>query len=162
VQFALKAGRIQRDAAGMIDSEAADRSWKANTRETMDNPSSKLLQSGNGSTTGPTEPIPGMTYSEARTLSQVYDAQRRNLELKICRGELISHKQMEAHAHGFRILRDECFNLVPRLAAQVAAETDANTVQKLLESEMRRIFDDFAERQLHMMPSRGKSCLPRC
>jgi hypothetical protein len=156
VQYAVKTGRIPRAANGLIDSEAADRSWKANTRQTMAEPDSKLLPSADEPATSAIEPVPGMSYAQARTFKEIYEAQRRNLELKICRGELISRKQMKAHAHGFRLLRDECFNLVPRLAAQVAAETDANTVQKLLESEMHRIFDDFAERQLQTRPNRSE------
>jgi hypothetical protein len=45
-------------------------------------------------------------------------------------------------------LRDACFNLPPRLSAQVAAESDEMAVFDILEGALRRIFEDFAEGRL--------------
>jgi hypothetical protein len=140
VQFALKAGRIPRDANGMINSEVADHAWLANTRKTMARPCPPRQAD---ESTSPTEPIPGMTYAQARVLTQVYEAQRRKLVVEQMEGKLISRAEVE------------------REATQVAAETDEATVRELLESELHRIFGDSAERELKSMPSRGEWRLPR-
>src|SRR5262249_51465033 len=98
------------------------------------------------STPRPTEAVPGMTYSDARALREVYEVQRKQLELDVRRGLLVRRDEVEAAAFKFyRRLRDALLNIPPRLAAQLAAENDEAKVFEILEAEFRRVFEDFAD-----------------
>lgn len=153
VQYAVAAGRIQRNEQGLIDAEAADRDWAANTQERARGPlpGRVFAQSTPPADSGgrALEPVPGITYSDARALREVYVAQKHKLSIREKTGELVPRREVEEEASNcFRMLRDACFNLPPRLAAQLAAETDADTVHQVLEDEIRRVFEDFAEGRL--------------
>jgi hypothetical protein len=153
VQYAVKAGRIPRTADGLIDSDEADRAWEQNTLETMARPGRKSTAVDDASTqankTDGIEPVPGMTYTQARALKEVYEAQRRKLDVQVRERELISRREVETEVFNqFRLLRDSCFNLPPRLAAQLAAESDEATVYEIIEGAIRRVFEDFAEGRL--------------
>jgi hypothetical protein len=90
-----------------------------------------------------------MTFMQARALREVYEAQRRQLELEARRGELVKAGDVKQEAYRlFRVLRDACLNLPPRLAAQLAAETDEGNARQILEDELTRIFQTFSEGKL--------------
>jgi hypothetical protein len=138
VEYAIIAGHILRNPDGTIDREAADLAWEQNTEAAKARPGPKPAPLA-------TEATPGMTYSSARALREVYEAQRRKLELEVRQGILISKAEVETEAfNAFRVLRDACFNVPHRLAAQLAAERDPATVHEMLEAELRRVFEDFA------------------
>ena len=46
------------------------------------------------------------------------------------------------------MIRDACFNLPPRLAVQLAAESDEMAVFDILEGALLWIFEDFSEGRL--------------
>jgi len=142
VRNAILAGRILRNADGSIDPAIADRQWAETTRE-------HLSSKPRTQPTGATEPLPGMLYSDARALKEVYEAQRRRLELQQRSGELVKRADVERAAFTrFRNIRDACFNIPARLSALLAAEKDEANVYALLEGELRRIFEDFADAKL--------------
>ncbi len=150
IHFAVRAGRIKRNSAGMIDVEAADRDWEANTQERLPattKPARGYYEPTQGQRA--LEPVPGITYSDARALREVYVAQKHVLSLKERTGELVSRQEVEREASNqFRLIRDACFNLPPRLAAQLAAESDEAACYDILEGALRRVFEDFAEGRL--------------
>lgn len=154
VQEAIARGRISINGDNLIDVEAADRDWDQNTNLLQARRREPILMSTTGSPgepppKKPTEAVPGITYTDARALREVYDAQRRQLELQARRGELVNREEVEREAYRlYRQLRDACMNLPPRLAAQLAAETDEAACHDLLESELQRVFSDFAEGRL--------------
>jgi hypothetical protein len=83
---------------------------------------------------------------DARALREVYDAQRRALDLAVRRGELMPVDEIEAEAFRlFRGLRDAVFQVPTRVAASVAAEKDEATVRETLERELNAIFAHFAD-----------------
>jgi hypothetical protein len=144
VQYAVRAGRIRTDEDGLIDAQAADLAWRANTRESM----SACVSNGTTQTGEPaveaTQAEPGMTYADARALTAVYEAQRRKLELQVRTGELVSRTEVERAAFTrFRQLRDACLNLPARLAPILATEPDESKCYALLENEFLRIFEAF-------------------
>lgn len=148
VQYAIARGRIRIGADNRIDSEEADRAWEANTLHTNARPGPRRHEQRTEPPTRPTEAEPGISYADARALREVFDAKRKQLELEVRQGTLVRRDEVEREAFSqFRMLRDACFNLPPRLAAQLAAESDPNVVHDLLEGELRLIFDDFAEGQ---------------
>ena len=130
VHFAVRAGRIRRNADGMIDADVADRDWAANTQDmSAQEPPAQKSGPARGyyqpSGERALEPVPGITYSDARALKEVYVAQKHKLSIKERAGELVLRSEVEQEASNqFRLIRDACFNLPPRLSAQLAAESD--------------------------------------
>ncbi|HEU0180354.1 MAG TPA: hypothetical protein VFV58_39460 [Blastocatellia bacterium] len=146
---AVRDGRITRNADGTIDSEAADREWEAHSRSKISAGPSGPQQKQGAATTSATEPVAGMMYADARALKEVYDAQRRKLELEVRAGELISRTAVERAAFSrFRMIRDACLNIPARVAPLLAGEKDEAKVFSILEEEIRRVFTDFAETNL--------------
>jgi hypothetical protein len=151
VHYAVQMGRIRRNPDGLIDAETADRDWVDNTQERE--PKSSGSPRGHYKPLPPVEralePVPGITYSDARALREVYVAQKHKLSIIERSGKMVDRQEVEEEASRlFRMLRDACFNLPPRLAAQLAAETDEMAVFDILEGALRRVFEDFAEGRL--------------
>jgi hypothetical protein len=155
VQFAIARGRIRLTDDNLIDSEVADAAWEDNSDLAMARPGPKPHTTGGGSQNEParraaqqrsTEPVPGISFADARALREVYEVQRKQFDLEQKRGLYVRKDEVEQEAFRlYRMLRDALFNLPPRLAAQLAAETEAVTVEDILEAELRRICTDFAE-----------------
>jgi hypothetical protein len=151
VHFAVRSGRIKRNADGSIDAEVADREWQENSQEQLPKPPKPAPARGYYQPSGEraVEPVPGISYSDARALREVFVAQKHILSLKERTGELVEREEVEKEAtNQFRLIRDACFNLPPRLAAQLAAEPDEAGCFEILEKAMRRVFEDFAEGRL--------------
>lgn len=151
VHFAVRNGRIRRNSDGLIDAEAADRDWVENTeeRERAGTPRGHYQPKALPPADRAMEPVPGISYSDARALREVFVAQKHKLSIREKTGELVPRREVEEEASKqFRMLRDACFNLPPRLAAQLAAESDEAACYEILEAAMRRVFEDFAEGRL--------------
>ena len=162
VQYAIKAGRIQRSDEGKIDSDQADADWERNTmhsnarygpkppkKEGGPAPSHSAkakaaeaaadLSSGERLATGP-------DYSKARAAKEIYEARLKKLDFEERLGNLVSRQEMELAAFNrFRVLRDACLNIPNRIASQIAAESDPAIVFQILEDEVRLVFDNFSE-----------------
>lgn len=151
VHFAVRAGRITRNRDGMIDADTADRDWDANTQERTPTVKKGPARGYYEPTEGERamEPVPGISYTDARALTQVFVAQKHKLSIREKTGELVLRQEVEEEASKqFKLIRDACFNLPPRLAAQLAAEPDEAACFEILEAAMRRVFEDFAEGRL--------------
>jgi len=157
VQEAVAAGRIQRNADGQIDAEQADRDWELNSIQRTEEPKAargpRRGGKGRGSRAAAvdddervTVAVPGIPYAPARALSQVYEAQRRELVVERMRGSMVLRSEVEAEAHRlYRQMRDACLQLPARLSAQLAAEKDPHRVHALLAEEIRQLFLDFSD-----------------
>lgn len=151
VHFAVRAGRIRRNPDGLIDAEAADRDWEDTTqvRAAPSGPPRGHYKPLPAVSERAVEAVPGISYSDARALREVYVAQKHKISIKEKTAELVSRREVEEEASKqFRLLRDGCFHLPPRLAAQLAAESDEAAVFEILEGALRRVFEDFAEGRL--------------
>jgi hypothetical protein len=96
-----------------------------------------------GATAGPTITAPD--YNRARAAKEIYEARLKQLEYEERRGNLVSRKDVEMHAYNrARVLRDALSNVPVRLAAQLAAETDAHIVHDVLLAELRTVLEKFA------------------
>jgi len=156
VQYALKAGRIQRNADGLIDTEQADADWERNTMHTNARPGPKPKREAGDSAslnqnTARPDPgdahhqVGGVDYAKARAAKEVYAARLTRLEFERRLGNLLPKNEVEVAAFNrFRVLRDSCLNIPNRIAAQLAAEQDPMMVHQLLEDEIRRVFESFA------------------
>jgi hypothetical protein len=60
-------------------------------------------------------------------------------------GKLVSRDEVQVAAHNkYRVFRDAMLNIPDRLAAVIAAESDAAEVHKILVAEIRRALEEFA------------------
>lgn len=90
----------------------------------------------------------GPDFSKARAAKEIYEARIKKLDYEERLGNLVSRKSVEVEAFtAFRILRDACFNIPDRVSAQIAAETDGTVVYEILMVELRRAFEEFANRE---------------
>lgn len=76
------------------------------------------------------------TYAQVRTESERYKAQERRLKLEVEQRKWISRAEVKDTLFKVsRLCRDTLLNIGPRIAAQVAAETDENEILKLINHE---------------------------
>ena len=156
VQYAVKAGRIHRDAEGRIDSDQADADWERNTMHSnarygpkppASSHSAKAKAAEAAADLGSGERLAsGPDYSKARAAKEIYEARLKKLDFEERLGSLVPRSEVELAAFNrFRVLRDACFNIPNRIASQIAAENDAAIVFQILEDEIRLVFENFAE-----------------
>lgn len=145
VQYAIESGRITRNPDGTIDSDQADKDWQENTQHSNARYGKRKPKAEDNGPATPEPPSASSSFARARAVKETYDAQLKKLDLDEKQRTLISRKEAEVAAFTqFRILRDAAFNVVPRLAAQLAAESDPLTVADLLEAELRDVFERYA------------------
>lgn len=158
VSAAVKAGRI-RLIDGKIDPEIADIQWQRNTshehRQRALGGVDRGIGAGGIVTTTPAEPPRNAprdpegqgdtTFLEAKTRSEQARAELFELELAQKRGELVVAEEVRrATFEKSRIARDALLALAPRLAPQVAAESDVAKCHDLIMAEVRMICQELA------------------
>ena len=149
VQYAIARGRIQVTEDNRIESESADQAWTDTSGESRREAPQEPKPAKDKERKYATVAEPGIPYVDARALREVVEVKRRELELEVRRGELVRKDDVEREAFRlYRRLRDAVFNIPPRLAAQLAAETDEHRIFELLEGEIRAVFTDFSEGRL--------------
>jgi pyruvate/2-oxoglutarate dehydrogenase complex dihydrolipoamide acyltransferase (E2) component len=141
VQKAIHSGRITPNADGLIDSERADAEWSAKTR-----PGQRRAQPAAIAPREASEaPATGLDYFRARAIRESYLARLAKIEFEERTGKLVSRDEVQvaAFTRG-RTIRDNLLNLPDRLAATLAAETDADRVHQLLSAEIRQALEELA------------------
>ena len=153
---AVKAGRISL-VNGLIDPTVADIQWQANSRARASSTQSGQLplgvasdvhasaQSGqaDGDATGqaPRE----ADYMASRTRRESAEAELAELRLAEQHGSLIRVDAIkQALANAFTATRDSLLQIPSRVAAVLAAETDAAQVHELLQLEIYRALEGMA------------------
>ena len=132
VQKAIDSGRISTRDDGQIDSEAADKEWARNTR------TNAMSDDEDGFGTS--------QYTRARAVREHYQARLAKLEFEERVGTLISKDEVQiATFNVFRQYRDHMLNLPDRIAAMLAAETEAAKCYEILATEIRKALNDFAD-----------------
>ena len=135
VQKALKQGRISLTADGTIDVEQADRDWGRNTSAV------------NGPHWAPkSDPAPsGPTYAQSRAVRELYLARIAKIEFEERSTKLISRDEVTSAAFTkARTIRDNLLNIPDRLAAMLAAESDAAMVHQILTEEIRKALNELS------------------
>jgi hypothetical protein len=155
VQVAIKSGRINRNAEGLIDSDQADKDWAANTGP----PRGRFALTGHRSRGSETpasaaaDPdIPPSTasqtqlnFAQARAAREVFQARLTKIELEERQGNLIKRRDVDFQARDCaRITRDAILNVPDRVAALLAAENDPAVVRELLDTELRTVLERLA------------------
>ncbi len=134
VQKAIEAGRITTLSTGQIDSDRADEEWEQNTR---------------GYTTMTSDDEGGFgasQYAKARAVREHYQARLAKLEFEQRTGKLVSVDEVRVAAFNkFRQFRDHILNIPDRVAAMVAAETEAAKCYEILAIEIRKALNEPAD-----------------
>jgi len=149
VQKAVKAGRIAKLPDGKIESDAADAGWKRNTKTYAP---AVTRNSAPPATTQRSEPADddhtgfgASQYTKARAVREHYQARLAKVEFEERTAKLISKDEVEVAAFNkFRQFRDHMLNIPDRIAALVAAESEAAKCHAILSDEIRRALNDFA------------------
>ena len=144
VQKAIHSGRITPTADGKIDSDRADTEWKAKTR-----PGQRQAKPAPPATREPEHaeaPVAGgLDYFRARAVRENYLARLAKIEFEEKTAKLISRDEVQVAAFTKgRTARDNLLNIPDRLAATLAAESDADKVHQILTGEIRKALDELA------------------
>ena len=143
VRKAIKAGRIQKEADGSIDPVKADAAWDRNT-----NPAQQRQQTvpEKGLEEAPVPSQPNVekrgsavpAYQTSRAVRETYAAKMAKLDFEERSGKLVQADEVQVAAfNAARQVRDRLFCIPPRLAAVLAAESDAHAVEQILQQELR-------------------------
>lgn len=162
VSLALSQGRISRNENGWIDSGQADRDWAANTnlRISAANKNNTAIgmalrkhrlprQAAPEQQAGVPGPAPVVQMNAdmqqlatARAVREKYAALLAKIEYEERVGKVIDRAAVESAATMMhKVLRDALLAIPDRIAAQLAAETDAALVHQLLEAEIRKTLE---------------------
>ena len=152
VQKAIQSGRIATTPDGKINSDIADAEWKANTRQQHQGRPAGARVPTRTSVASVVEserteaPIGGgLDYFRARAVREGYLARLAKIEFEEKTAKLISRDEVQVAAFtNGRMARDNLLNIPDRLAATLAAETDADKVHLILTGEIRKALDELA------------------
>lgn len=147
VSKAIKAGRLK-DAVirGMgrypkLDADIAEREWAQNTR-----PRTHDIDDRPAPTDAVGDPAAiGASYAESRAKREAYEAELARLKVQKELEQLVDADEVKRAA--FRVarqVRDGLLNIPDRIAAELAAETDAFAVHRMLTDEIRKVLSDTA------------------
>ena len=138
VQKAIQAGRISTLPDGRIDPEIADQEWARNTREYAP------AVTGHGDDDGTV--FGASQYTKARAVREHYQARLAKLEYEERTGKLVPADEVKIAAFNlFRRYRDHMLNIADRVAAILAAETEAAKCYEILSTEIRKALNEFAD-----------------
>ena len=139
VQKAIKSGRIATLPDGRIDSDRADIDWERNTTRRAPTVTQRG-QDEDGEVFGASQ------YTKARAVREHYQARLSKIEYEERVAKLVPKDEVQVAAFNkFRQFRDHMLNIPDRVAAMVAAETEAAKCYEILAIEIRRALNEFAD-----------------
>src|ERR1039458_9950806 len=131
VQKAIKSGRISVQPDGKIDSAQADLQWQRNTGQHAPPVAQRGPDDIDGAAFG------GSQYTKARAVREHYQARL---------AKMVPKDEVQVAAFNkFRQFRDHMLNIPDRIAAMVAAETEAARCYEIIAIEIRKALNEFAE-----------------
>lgn len=140
VQKAIETGRITTQPDGRIDSEQADVEWEQNTTRRAPPVAKRGQEEDDVSMFGASQ------YTKARAVREHYQARLAKIEYEERTGKLVPKDEVQIAAFNkFRQFRDHMLNIPDRVAAVVAAETEAAKCYEVLATEVRRALNEFAD-----------------
>jgi len=149
VQKAIKSGRIVTTADGQIDSAQADATWETRTRPGQKRADAVRTVIPASEPPRP-DPAGGLDYFKARAIRESYLARLAKIEFEERTAKLVSRDEVQVAAFTkARTVRDSLLNLPDRLAAMLAAESDADVVHQVMTAEIRKALDELAGADSH-------------
>jgi hypothetical protein len=161
VHVAAQSGRLTRRPDGLFDLDHALAEWAATTQHERGHNNRKPKSNAANAAT-PTLPadipapdIPLLSqpkstdYARARAGTQIYEALLKKLRYEERAKNLTPTADVaDARFKELRIIRDACFNIPSRIAAQLAIETNVQRCEAMLEMELFKVFTAFDEGKL--------------
>ncbi len=141
VQKAIQSDRISTLADGRVDSDVADAEWQRNTTAHVPAVTRRTdPEEDDGGVFGASQ------YTKARAVREHYQARLAKIEYEERTGKLVSKDEVQVAAFNkFRQFRDHMLNIPDRLAAILAAETEAAKCYEILATEIRKALNEFAD-----------------
>lgn len=140
VQRAINSGRIKKGRNGLIDVDAADRSWALRTRPKVD-VDRRRAEARNAE---PDHDQTGEAIQRARAVQVNYQARILEIEYQKRAGELLPREEVrKAIFNASRKVRDLFLNMGDRLGPVVVG-LDVNEAVKAINDEVARILDELA------------------
>ena len=146
VRKAIKTGRIKTESDGTIDPAKADIAWNKNTNPAQQRQQIAPEKQVETTTIPPTPPQPDTekrtsavpAYQTSRAVRETYAAKMAKLDFEERTKGLVKADEVKVAAfNSARQVRDRLFCIPPRLAAVLAAEDNAHTIEQLLQKELR-------------------------
>ncbi|MBF0424614.1 MAG: hypothetical protein HQL66_02170 [Magnetococcales bacterium] len=167
VRKAIKAGRIPAESDGTIDPAKADAAWERNTdpaqqrkpdpippvrtmpqpvRETppLPQPRPTVRPPSPDPEPGPSNPaVPN--YQVSRAIRETYNAKLTRMDYEERQGKLLKAEDVARDAFEMaRRVRDRLLGIPSRMAAVLASETDAKSIERLLDQELRIALEELS------------------
>jgi hypothetical protein len=140
VQKAIKTRRISVQPDGRIDSGQADMQWERNTAQHAPPVVQRVPEEDDGSSFG------GSQYTKARAVREHYQARIAKIDYEERVAKLVPKDEVQVAAFNkFRQFRDHMLNIPDRVAAMVAAESDAARCYEIIAIEIRKALNEFAD-----------------
>ena len=140
VQKAIETRRISTRPDGRIDSEQADAEWEQNTVRHVPPVAKRGQEEDDASIFGASQ------YTKARAVREHYQARLAKIEYEERVAKLVPKDEVQVAAFNkFRQFRDHMLNIPDRVAAMVAAESDAAKCYEVIAAEVRRALNEFAD-----------------
>jgi hypothetical protein len=160
VQKAIASGRIKpifdHNDNVRIDAEAADQQWEENTqhqykptaianelqkevfRQRVEKAEAeKKFNLPNQPEDSDPAKADELSYTEARTLREVYEAKLKQLEYEHQIGKMVIADDLKAGIYtAAKLTREALLNIPSRVSSQIAIETDSNRIHTLLTTEI--------------------------
>jgi hypothetical protein len=155
IRKAVTAGRITQRPDGLFELDAAIAEFNANTNHAKGHNNRSGLAASPKPEPADAPPeipadLPAMTkqstYATARANREWYDAKLKRLRYEERAHSLTPTADVEAARFTeFRTLREACFQIPSRVAALLAGESDVARCQQLLDAELTKVFEAFAD-----------------
>jgi hypothetical protein len=139
VQKAIKSGRISVQPDGKIDSAQADLQWQRNTGQHAPPVAQRMQDDIDGA-------FGGSQYTKAPAVREHYQARLAKIDYEERVAKLVPKDEVQVAAFNkFRQFRDHMLNIPDRIAAMVAAETEAARCYEIIAIEIRKALNEFAD-----------------
>jgi hypothetical protein len=130
VQKAIKTGRISVQPDGRIESVQADTQWERNTERHAPPVAKRVQEEDDGS-------FGGSQYTRARAVREHYQARLAKIDYEERVAKLVPKDEVQVAAFNkFRQFRDHMLNIPDRIAAMVAAESEAARCYEIIAIEI--------------------------
>lgn len=146
IQKAIQSGRIKRESDGTIDPVQVDADWARNTRVSATSPRHVAQQdSGANAQDGHPETQGVPDYHKAHAIRVMYEAKLAKLEVGVREGNLVPLEEVNRITFNrARRLRDRLISIPRRLASQVAAESNLETIRAMVHAAVIDALEDLA------------------
>ncbi|MEO5347182.1 MAG: hypothetical protein H7834_12505 [Magnetococcus sp. YQC-9] len=160
VTKALKSGRIQKEADGLIDPVKADRAWEGNTDPALQRGPVRQIAATPPPTPRPAKPMDDLhprsgsepqetkgvpNYALSRAIKEAYAAKLLRIEYEQKMGNLLEAAVVTKEA--FEVAsrtRDRLEKIPGQVSAELTAMTDRRAIETLLAKEIRSALEEIA------------------